>query len=53
MITIRQIVIFAVGVHMLAVILTVFGILNPVSGALLHELSLIPVIANSARLIKA
>jgi len=28
------------------------GILNPVTGALLHELSSIPVIANSARLIR-
>jgi len=36
-----------------AVVLTIFGILTPVSGALLHELSSIPVIANSARLIKA
>jgi Cd2+/Zn2+-exporting ATPase len=33
------------------VILTVPGILTPISGALLHELSSIPVIANSARLI--
>lgn len=31
--------------------LTVPGILRPVTGALLHELSSIPVIANSARLI--
>jgi Zn2+/Cd2+-exporting ATPase len=31
--------------------LTIPGILNPVTGALLHELSSIPVIANSARLI--
>jgi len=35
----------------LAVALTIAGILRPVSGALLHELSSIPVIANSARLI--
>jgi len=34
-----------------AVVLTVLGILTPISGALLHELSSIPVIANSARLI--
>ena len=31
--------------------LTVPGILSPVTGALLHELSSIPVIINSARLI--
>jgi len=35
-----------------AVILTVPGILTPVTGALLHELSSIPVIANSMRLIR-
>jgi len=49
--TIRQNLIFAVGVLLLAVCLTVFNILTPVTGALLHELSSIPVIANSARLI--
>jgi len=53
MTTIRQNVLFAVGVLVFAVVLTIFGILTPVSGALLHELSSIPVIANSARLIKA
>jgi hypothetical protein len=31
--------------------LAIPGIINPVTGALLHELSSIPVIANSARLI--
>jgi Zn2+/Cd2+-exporting ATPase len=35
----------------LAVGLTTVGLLTPVTGALLHELSSIPVIANSARLI--
>lgn len=49
--TIRQNLIFAVGVLLLAVVLTVARILTPVTGALLHELSSIPVIANSARLI--
>jgi Zn2+/Cd2+-exporting ATPase len=34
------------------VALTLSGILHPVTGALLHELSSIPVIANSARLIR-
>jgi Cd2+/Zn2+-exporting ATPase len=42
---------FSLGVLGIAVILTVPGILTPISGALLHELSSIPVIANSARLI--
>ncbi|HUL61672.1 MAG TPA: cation-translocating P-type ATPase [Methanocella sp.] len=49
--TIRQNVLFALGVLALAVVLTVPGILSPVTGALLHELSSIPVIVNSARLI--
>ena len=49
--TIRQNLAFAVGVLIIAVYLTIFNILTPVTGALLHELSSIPVIANSARLI--
>jgi Cd2+/Zn2+-exporting ATPase len=48
---IRQNLAFSLGVLGVAVILTVPGILTPISGALLHELSSIPVIANSARLI--
>ncbi len=42
---------FSLGVLAIAVGLTIVGTLRPVSGALLHELSSIPVIANSARLI--
>jgi Cd2+/Zn2+-exporting ATPase len=49
--TIKQNLFFAVGVLVIAVGLTIPGILTPVTGALLHELSSIPVIANSARLI--
>lgn len=49
--TIRQNLFFAVGVLAIAVILTIPGFLTPVTGALLHELSSIPVIANSVRLI--
>ncbi|MGI8412128.1 MAG: heavy metal translocating P-type ATPase [Solirubrobacteraceae bacterium] len=48
---IRQNLGFSLGVLTIAVALTIVGILRPVSGALLHELSSIPVIANSARLI--
>ncbi len=48
---INQNLIFSLGVLGVAVGLTIPGILTPVSGALLHELSSIPVIANSARLI--
>ena len=48
---IKQNLVFSLGVLGLAVGLTIPGILMPVTGALLHELSSIPVIANSARLI--
>ncbi len=48
---IRQNLAFSLGVLGVAVVLTIPGILTPISGALLHELSSIPVIANSARLI--
>jgi Cd2+/Zn2+-exporting ATPase len=48
---IRQNLVFSLGVLAAAVGLTIVGILHPVTGALLHELSSIPVIANSARLI--
>jgi Cd2+/Zn2+-exporting ATPase len=49
---IRQNLFFSLGVLGAAVGLTIPGILTPVTGALLHELSSIPVIANSARLIR-
>jgi cation transport ATPase len=48
---IKQNLVFSVGVLAAAVMLTIPGILTPVTGALLHELSSIPVIANSVRLI--
>jgi Zn2+/Cd2+-exporting ATPase len=49
--TIKHNLVFSLGVLAIAVILTVPGILTPVTGAMLHELSSIPVIANSMRLI--
>ncbi len=49
--TIKQNVAFSLAVLSLAVLFTIPGILSPVTGALLHELSSIPVIVNSARLI--
>nr|WP_255352010.1 cation-translocating P-type ATPase [Methanosarcina sp. Kolksee] len=49
--TIWQNVVFSLSILSMAVILTIPGILTPVTGALLHELSSIPVIMNSARLI--
>jgi len=48
---IRQNLAFSLIVLAIAVVLTFQGILQPVTGALLHELSSIPVIMNSARLI--
>jgi len=48
---IKQNLVFSLGVLCIAVGLTIPGILTPVTGALLHELSSIPVIGNSARLI--
>ena len=48
---IKQNLVFSLGVLAIAVGLAITGILSPVTGALLHELSSIPVIANSARLI--
>jgi Cd2+/Zn2+-exporting ATPase len=48
---IYQNLVFSLGVLAVAVGLAIPGILQPVSGALLHELSSIPVIVNSARLI--
>ena len=50
--TIWQNVAFSLSVLFVAVLLTIPGILTPVTGALLHELSSIPVIMNSARLIR-
>lgn len=48
---ITQNLIFSLSVLAVAVGLAIPGILLPVTGALLHELSSLPVIANSARLI--
>lgn len=49
--TIRNNLIFAIGVLIVAIALTIPGILSPVTGALLHEISSLPVILNSVRLI--
>jgi heavy metal translocating P-type ATPase len=48
---IKQDVIFSMSMNVLAVILSGFGIIGPVVGALMHELSALPVLANSSRLI--
>jgi len=48
---IRQNVIFSMSINLLAVLLGGFGIIGPVVGALMHEASALPVLANSVRLI--
>jgi heavy metal translocating P-type ATPase len=48
---IKQNVIFSMGMNVLAVILGGFGIIGPVIGAVMHELSALPVLANSSRMI--
>ncbi len=48
---IRQNVVFSMSMNVLSVILGGFGIIGPVVGALMHEASALPVLANSARLI--
>jgi Zn2+/Cd2+-exporting ATPase len=48
---IRQNVIFSMSMNVLSVVLGGFGIIGPVVGALMHEISALPVLANSARLI--
>ncbi len=50
-VTIKYNLVFFLGVLVFAVALTIPGILTPVTGAMLHEISSIPVIANSMRLI--
>jgi Cd2+/Zn2+-exporting ATPase len=49
--TIRGNVVFAMSMNVLSVILSVAGAIGPVIGAIMHEASALPVVANSARLI--
>ncbi|MHB0996696.1 MAG: heavy metal translocating P-type ATPase [Elusimicrobiales bacterium] len=48
---IRQNVIFSLSMNVLSVILGGYGVIGPVAGALMHEFSALPVLANAARLI--
>jgi Cd2+/Zn2+-exporting ATPase len=50
---IRQNIIFSMSMNFLSLILSSFGIIGPVVGALMHETSSLPVLANSARLVDA
>jgi len=49
--TIRVSVIFSMTMNLLALILSMIGLIGPVVGAVMHELSAIPVLAYSARLV--
>ncbi len=50
---IRQNVVFSMCMNLLSVLLGGFGIIGPAIGALMHETSALPVLANSARLINS
>jgi P-type E1-E2 ATPase len=48
---IRQNIIFSMSMNLLALLLSGFGLIGPVIGAIMHEASSLPVLANSARLV--
>jgi Cd2+/Zn2+-exporting ATPase len=48
---IRNNVIFSMSINILSVVLSMTGVIGPVVGAIMHEVSALPVVANSARLI--
>lgn len=50
---IRQNVAFSMSMNVLSIVLGGLGIIGPVAGALMHELSALPVLINAARLIRA
>jgi Zn2+/Cd2+-exporting ATPase len=49
---IRQNVYFSMSWNMLSVLLGSFGVIGPVVGAIMHEVSALPALANSARIIQ-
>jgi Cd2+/Zn2+-exporting ATPase len=49
--TIRVSVIFSMSINLLSVVLGILGIIGPAFGAVMHELSALPVLAYSARLV--
>jgi Cd2+/Zn2+-exporting ATPase len=48
---IRNNVIFSMSMNVLSVLLGILGVIGPVAGAIMHEVSALPVVANSARLV--
>jgi P-type E1-E2 ATPase len=51
LVVIRNNVVFSMSMNVLSVLLSNLGIIGPVIGAVMHEVSALPVVANSARLI--
>ena len=51
LVVIRNNVIFSMTMNILSVVLSVVGVIGPVVGAIMHEVSALPVVANSTRLI--
>lgn len=51
LVVIRNNVIVSMSINVLSVVLSIFGVIGPVVGAVMHEVSALPVVANSARLI--
>ena len=49
--TVRVNVVFSMSMNVLALVLSTLGIIGPAYGALMHELSALPVLAYSARLV--
>lgn len=49
---IRQNVVFSMAWNVLSVFLGSFGVIGPVVGAIMHELSALPALANSARIVQ-
>lgn len=52
LIAIRQNVVFSMAWNIFSILLGGFGVIGPVVGAIMHELSALPALANSARIIQ-
>jgi Cd2+/Zn2+-exporting ATPase len=52
LVTIRNNVVFSMSMNVLSLGLGMFGVIGPVIGAIMHEVSALPAIANSVRLIR-
>ena len=52
LVTIKTNIVFSVALNLTSVVLAFFGVINPVAGALIHNMSSVCVVLNSARLLK-